>query len=527
MLKKYLLILIGSLSLILTMVKSGWNYSYGVGFWGANGHDGIWHIALAESLARGTLNSPIFAGFAIQNYHIGFDLVLAIANKITNIPIPNLYFQIFPVIFTLLIGYLTYEFTLRWTKSSRSAFFATFLIYFGGSFAYLIGRGESTFWSQQAISTLINPPFALSLIFILLGLINLLKNKKILGIIFFGLLIEVKVYAGILILVGLFLSKNFKVFFGTLLVSLLLYFNMGNFSTGLVIFQPFWFLETMMNTSDHVGWAKFGEAMLNYKSGDVYFKGFIAYAVAFLIFILGNFGTRIFFIKDVFKKLDSTKILMLGIIGAGIIIPTFFVQSGTPWNTIQFLYYSLFLSGILAGITLSNIKTSMNRIIEVTVILLTIPTSILTLKDVYIPSRPPAKLSVDEISALKFLSSQPDGIVLTYPFDQKKAKEAEGNPPRPLYLYASTAYVAAYSKHQVFLEDEINLDITGYAWKDRRTEIEKWYKETDQEKTRKFLSDNNIKYVYWVKPQRALLGEGQLGLEKIFENGEAMIYVVK
>ena len=218
------------------------------------------------------------------------------------------------------------------------------------------------------------------------------------------------------------------------------------------------------------------------------------------------------------------EIFLFSIIAAGVIIPMFFLQKGTPWNTIQFMYYSLFFSGILAGIALVKINTTLIYII---IVVLTVPTSISTLKDVYLPGRSPAMLSKDEISALNFLESQPDGVVLTYPFDRQKAKEAEVNPPRPLYLYESTAYVSAYSAKPVFLEDEVNLEITGYDWKSRRAEIEDWYKESDQTKVREFLSKNNIKYIYWLKGQRAYLGEGQLGIEKIFENNEVDVFVVK
>src|SRR3990172_3661184 len=92
------------------------------------------------------------------------------------------------------------------------------------------------------------------------------------------------------------------------------------------------------------------------------------------------------------------------------------------------------------------------------------PNSIGTLGH-YLPARPPAMISNEELEALKFLSTQPMGVVLTYPFDKFKAKEAEANPPRPLYLYESTAYVSSFAKKPVFLEDEVNLDITGYAWR--------------------------------------------------------------
>ena len=38
---------------------------------------------------------------------------------------------------------------------------------------------------------------------------------------------------------------------------------------------------------------------------------------------------------------------------------------------------------------------------------------------------------------------------------------------------------------------------------------------------------NNIKYVYWLKGQRAFYGEGQLGITKIFENSSVDIFQVE
>jgi len=64
----------------------------------------------------------------------------------------------------------------------------------------------------------------------------------------------------------------------------------------------------------------------------------------------------------------------------------------------------------------------------------------------------------------------------------------------------------------------------NYDWQDRRNLILNWYKEPNKELAQKFLSENKIKYVYWLKPQRAMLGESQLGLMKIFENNECIIY---
>jgi len=78
----------------------------------------------------------------------------------------------------------------------------------------------------------------------------------------------------------------------------------------------------------------------------------------------------------------------------------------------------------------------------------------------------------------------------------------------------------------VFLEDQVNLNITGYNWPERREKVEKFLDSLDHDHVYNFLRENNISYVYWVNSQRARLGEAQLGMERIFENSEVRIYRV-
>ncbi len=560
--KHLLLILVGSISWVLVMVRSGLLCGYGVGFWGPNGHDAVWHIALAESLGRGSLEMPTFAGQTLKNYHVGFDLFLVLLNKLTGISVSNLYFQILPPIIAISIGVLVYRFVFIWKKSKVMALWSTFFVYFGGSFGWIVTffregifSGESMFWSQQAISTLINPPFALSAAILMSGLVVLTKYEKqrsiqlsFLAVVLFGVLIEVKAYAGILALGGLFVAGIYDylkegrlgiifIWLGSLVVSVILFIPLNRNSSNLLVFRPLWFLETMMQLTDRVGWLRYGEAMVNWRYGHVFWKAAPAYFIAFLIFWYGNMGTRLAgeftiakWIKN-YKKLSFIEIFILAVIFGGVLISTLFLQKGTPWNTIQFFYYTLFFMAILAGIGFSGILEKIKNIntkafMVFGVIVFTVPTSIITLKNDYLTSRPPAKLSIAEKEALEFLAKQPEGVVLTYPFDALESKEAETTPPRPLYLYVSTAYVSAFAKKPVFLEDEINLDITGYDWKGRRAEVEKFYKSMDQDFVWDFLRRNNISYIYWVKPQRATLGEAQLGLTRIFENKEVDVYKV-
>ncbi len=558
--KMLLLILVGTIIWSLTMIKSGLIYDYGVGFWGPNGHDGVWHIAVIKGLARGSWKIPVFSGELLKNYHIGYDLLLSWIYKLTFIPVEIIYFQIMPPILALLTGILAYKFVYDWRRSKLQAFWATFFVYFGGSLGWVVTLirtggigGESLFWSQQSISTLINPPFALSIVLILAGLILLQKglksnNKRQLTLVsfIFGILIQIKVYAGLLVIGGLFVAGLWRmvkrqgmtlmrVFSGAAIISALLFFPLMGDAGNTAVFKPFWFLETMMSFPDRFNWQRFAEAMVNYKLAGNLIKGSTAYVVAFLIFIVGNFGTRL--VKDVwiFKKIKDFKnmyfidVFLLSMIGAGIILPMFFIQRGTPWNTIQFMYYSLMFSGVLAGVALGEFLKKKSKIYIILtslfIILFTVPTTIGTLQH-YLPARPPAKLSNAELEALKFLSEQPEGVVLTYPFDKDAADAAINNPPRPLYLYESTAYVSAFSNKPVYLEDEVNLEITGYEWRARREKAERFFSADINDEAKTFVADNNISYIYLIRNQIPTMDTYQGNLEEIFVNDEVNIFRV-
>ncbi|MFC1649233.1 hypothetical protein ACFL2C_00785 [Patescibacteria group bacterium] len=552
-----LVIVVGTIAWSLTMVRSGlcWggSCSNGIGFWGPNGHDGIWHITMIKSLARGSWEMPIFAGFPIRNYHIGYDFLISMMHKLTLVDVSTLQFQIIPVVLAILLGIFVHLFVKEWTKSSAASAWTLFFIYFGGSLGWLVNLlrggsidGESVFWAQQSVSTLINPPFAMSLMvmFVALWLMQKSiggKSKKYLLVatFLFGLLIQIKVYAGVLALLSLLASglyliykkRNFtvfRVFAGALLISLIIFLPMNWGSSSVIEWKPFWFVQTLFEFSDRFNWPRMASAIANYRLGGQWLKYLAAVSVGSVVFIIGNFGTRalsIFYGLKRFRKLDYLDVFIFSVIAAGIVAPMFFVQKGTVWNTIQFLYYSLIFSGVLAGIWLSgwlsDLKFNVLKYLFAGLIVaLTIPTTLATLRFHYLPNRPPARLSTQELEALEFLSTQADGVVLVQPFDAQAALEAQSHPPRPLYLYESSAYVSAYSNKPLFMEDEVNLNITGYNWSTRRAETEKFFEFNDME----FLTKNNINYLYLLKEKEETVH--MFELKNIFENDEVVIFKV-
>jgi hypothetical protein len=550
-----LLIVLGSITWLLTQVKNGLLYNFGYGYWGPSGHDAIWHLSLISELQRSIPpQNPIFAGEALNNYHYFFDLLLALSGKLFSIDNQELLFRHFPLLISVFSGILIYKvvksiaYFLK--KDDNFAFysglFSVFFLYFGGSFGWVVSLfreknfgGETMFWAQQSISTLINPPFALSVVIFLSGLYLFYeflnnKGKNWLNIslisLLWGSLIEFKAYAGVLVLASLFLvtlervilKRDFRllpIFIGSLLISLLVFFPNNLGSTSLFVFSPLWIVYSMILFPDRLGWYRLNLAA---ESG-VGYKVFLASAIGVGIYLLGNLGTRVLSIFA-FKEIFSLR-LLLYIALFGTLIPLLFIQKGTNWNSIQFFYYSLLIFDIFASFTLAKIFTRSKRLLGAVIvavtILLTIPTSLDTLKH-YLPPRPPSRLSRAEIEGLKFLNKEPNGTVLTLAFDPK-AKDKYGAPV-PLYAYTSTAYVSAFANKPVFLEDMINLEILGIDYKGRVNLLRDFAKIPDQSK--RILKENNISYVYIVKASNFQEDESKMGILKIFENAEVSIYKV-
>ncbi len=546
------IILISSLILSLTMIRSGLKYDFGLGFWGPNGHDGIWHLSLINQLKQQIPPpNPVFSGTTLSQYHWGFDLLVALISKFTFLNPSILYFQLLPFIFALLIGFLSYKLAYLITKNNRVSLFFVILNYFAGSFGWiytlLVNRhfgGESLFWSMQSASTLLNPPFALSLILTLTGLILWQKYQTkspkyavIIGLIF-GFLSGIKVYAGILVGLGFSLLCLYNLFFDKpkfkfnavicltmAFVSLIILALLGVLnSSSLIEFKPFWFTHSMIESFDKFYWPRLASYRYNQTNRLI---SFILELGLILIFLIGNLGLRflgIFSLNHQHSKTQSSfKFLTLSVCLLAFAAPLFFVQKGTAWNTIQFFYYGLFFANFYFAIFLSHLWQKY-RLTSLIILFIACLTSFATIKD-YLGFPPPASLPSSEIQALNFLKNKPQGIVLTYPYNPHL--KTDMSTPIPLYAYETTAYVSAFSGHQSFLEDEMNLDITGFDWQTRRQEVDKFFAATDKFYARGFLLNHKIDYIYLTNQQKLPLTIEDLQIDQIYDQGQIRLYQVR
>lgn len=551
----WILILIGTAVWGVTTFKSGLMFNYGFGYWGPNGHDAIWHLSLITQLQKSfPPENPIFAGETLSNYHFLYDLVIARSSTLLNIDIQNLLFRFFPILISLLIGLLSYKliFSIAGFSSEKykklAAYLGVFFIYFGGSFGWIVSYfksktfgGESMFWSQQAISTQLNPPFAFSLVLLLTAVLLInegikngaLKSKRFLLItsLIIGVIVGFKAYAGVLLFLGLGLyalerlifKKDFSILLLTVvsgLISAIIFLPNNSSSNSLFIFEPLWLVKTMVESPDRLGWMRFNLTIIS----GVWYKVIPALFIATVIFIVGNLGLRIFSFAAL-KSLVSQRILFWITLG-GIFLSLTLIQKGTNWNTVQFFYYTAFVLSLFTGIGLCLIIKKLPKVIGFIVVfltvLLTIPTTLDTLSQ-YTPVLPSAYLPKGEYEALNFLKQQPGGIVLSLDFNEKQ--KVRYTPPYPLAVYTSTAYVAAFSTHPSFVADSVNLDILGIDYKGRLNIQKDLFRNSAH--LNQTLKKNNIKYIYILKNQNANLNESFLGIKKIFENADIYIYQVE
>ncbi len=544
-----LIILAGTVFQVIPTFKSGLNFSYGMGLWGPNTHDGIWHMALVNQLIKSVPpENPVYAGVILKNYHFFYDLLIAATNYLSTVPVADLIFRFYPIFFSLMLGVGSYYLALKLFRSKIAGLFSLYLIYSAGSFGWIVEflrerhiGGESAFWANQSVSFNLNPPFAISLV-IIIALFHILFHLSFsfrlrnifLVILLAGSLIGFKSYGAILILVSLLLVGSFKkqlyfliIFSGAALISLLIFLPNFDLTSNLLIFAPFWFIHSMIDSPDRVGWVRLSLAREAGITTHNWFKFILAEALSLAIFIAGNLGLRVISLISLIKIktiIKDEKILFIFIFALlSFMIPILFIQSGNPWNTIQFSYYGLYVAALVSGVVLFKL-TKLPKYIAVLVIfiiLILAPINSAVTANSYLSKNPHAFISAGELQGLQFLANQTDGVVLTFPYDSRlKQRFAE---PWPVYAYDSTAYIAALSKKSVYIEDEPQNQILLTDYKKRLVASKDFFLKPVSEEM-KFLLDNNIKYVYLPKIFNVRLDESTKLIKNIFENEEVVIY---
>lgn len=524
----------------------------GYNFWGAHGHDAIWHLAIANvSFNKFPFIAPTFSGENLYGYNYLLDFFIFLLTKI-GIPAIISYFKLLPIVWFIL--FTTLLVTLGKRIKDEPIFVGLFLFfnYFAGSFYYLIKlyrdhsiNDSSTQLPQPIVLMMSNPPYAFSLIFLIILMI-LLKNRKfnlkiivVVGICLF-IIMGLKFYGGVIsaFLVFLFFTLEFLVkdikkyikyifFIGLFIFFSIIFFYdpVQSLKTGSIFaFVPFAMVHTITEESNKFYLRGMTDARYYLMAHGVGPRLIAIEALNLLIFLFFYLGTRFFglvYIPILFlkRKLDKFDYSIILTICFSILLSITLVQKAEWWNTMQFFSYAIFLSTIYLSKLVYSLwqgKKIIIKLIAIIIIFLSIPTSY-DLTKFFLVTPGATFLSRYEIDALNFLKKQPDGIAYM-PLYNKAWKNY--TKPNPLFAYEDTAYIAAFSGKQVYFADELQLRLTGVEYLRRMEKMKQMdcsiLKEIDYVYEIRELPDSD-KIIIKCQPYNS---------SKIYENKKVIIYSI-
>lgn len=555
--------LVGIIGQLLVIAPSGMTINGNLVFWSSNGHDGSWHIALMNEIAKGfPLGNPALGGERIYNYHFFSDILPTFFSQYFHISNLNLYFRLFPFITSLLLGATAYILALRLTGNKIVGIWSVILTYFAGSFGYIVTflkdrsiEGESLFWGTQIQSASGNPPQILSDIIVISILVTLIvflqsKNKKLLSaiMILVGSLVMFKVYAavvvffalGVLSLWEIFSKKSFYILILTAvagIISAVIYLPNVISSTSFLIFSPGWYLRTMMVEPSRINYVDYILKIEYYlRRGDwkSYLRIVQLVGYSLIIFIVGNLGVRslgLFEIRKIISQIKFQPIFLAiySIIIVSLVLPLLFIQRGVAANTSQFLQYFLLLTSFLAAIFISELFQKIKYflpklIISLIIVAIAIPTQVVLLMQINLRA-PFAQITGKELGALEFLKNNTptDSLILTPPND-KNYRSPKNTPD--MWEWFDTSYVSAFSNRDTFLADIEQMEIMGYNYKNRLEVQNKVFNEVNINSVDTLLKNEKINYLYFPVAASPKIDLSKTNYQEVFNNGYVEVWKV-
>lgn len=451
--------------------------------------DDSWHLALINELrAHFPPDNPGFAGVPLKGYHYFYNFLLAKVSQVFPLSPPSLHFHFFPLLMAFLWGIGVYLLMYKWSRDRRAALWAVFLTQFGGSFSFILHlKGhtgsslDSAFGISQPATSLINPPFSISIVILITALFALYQyldtrqNNWLVPLILCGGLITMfKVYAGMIFLGGfmlLVLLEFFKKRFGLLkafLVIIALFFGtygvLADHSARL-LFYPFWAPHKVL--LDNMPWYGYEEKHYTYSKYSV-IRGLIKIEVyALYVFIIGNLGTRVVGLLGLplkNRKLPSLfSLTLLAMLVISFLTPLFFIQTGKVFEIIQMAWYFLFFSALFASLGLSKLfSLKYSRILKflffATILITTLPSAYEKYKTLAAISTKRTSLSTPYFKAMQFLRLQGsyENTVLEIP--AKRVTPTEEDLRR--WYKGSSPAIVAFSNKRSFLNYQF-IDFPG------------------------------------------------------------------
>lgn len=488
----WIVVICGFVVLMSTTMLSGKDYCFenrcGDYYWGAHEHDGIWHMALAETAFESwPPTMPSYSGAQLIGYNWLMDYPLALLAK-AGIGVKFSYFSLLPIVWFISMLATFKRFASRYQPNDWFYPILLFFLFFGNSLSFLLNYwhrgsllGGSSILAMQPPAMLTNIQYALTLpliavaMSILLGKIYKPKDNWSLGLIVF-FTFGLKFYGGAilatLIIANSILTKKYLRIVVTLVgvaLAAVIFYKPTSVTEPIFSLRPLATVYPIIEEKS-LAYSQFlAQARYTYQNSPLII---LVGAVAVGVFLVLNFGARLIGLwklqhMNVFEK--SVFIAMTTAILANILL----VQRGEWWNTVQFLYYGMLLMSIFAASVLANLLSNTPRLgkwILAITIFLSIPNLIDTIK-IFWAMPPGSYISRGEIQILNQLKMLPAGTVLALPVEVESHASSNQALPLPLHQRYESAYVAAYSGKTTYLNDLVQSRLVGIDYQKRLNDV--------------------------------------------------------
>jgi len=375
--KKILILFsIFSLCFLIPYYSSG-DFGSFVSLIGVHYSDSPLHIALINELKRQfPPMDPGMAGARLSAYHFFYNFASSILSSSLFVSSETIHFRVMPIIFAILWPFLVFFIARELFRNTIAGVYSVFFSMFGTSFSwYILWKYhiplsfDSGLGILQPPNSLLNPPFASSVIVLLLGIYGLIKYEKsknyswlVPTVICLGSVVEYKVYAGIVALAGLGIytlirlwRDKARIVIGGVLALCIAFVVYWPFTgkSGFLIWAPLWAPHEVARNV--LTFLRYDNAVY------VYGRLFDPMRIVGLeltvlwYFIIGNFGLRtiglILLGIGLFRKSENRILyFVFGIMFlVSFLVPLLCMQSLKPFEISQMFNYSLLILSFPTG----------------------------------------------------------------------------------------------------------------------------------------------------------------------------------
>jgi len=439
----------------------------GISLFGAHFVDSTWHIALINNLGKSIPpENPIFSGTLLTNYHYLVDLQISLIHRVTQIPVPQLYFSVIGPFYIFVLTTLVYRFANILTKSIIGGISSILVLLLGSNWYYLFGANPSIAWVDFFSTKTVNYPLLFSLCLSIVFIELITNSKSKIRSVVIGLLIGfsflIKSHTAVVLIISLGIYGFIKIFnknsypiialLSSFFVLVPVFMFTMNFSSGVLRLFPLWFIKTMYESPDRLNQVNWELKRLTLSSYKAYLGIAKLYIAGIATFLIINFGPLS--IGLISKKI--TKYMLIVVI-VSIFIPLLVIQNGAPWNSIQFIYVAYIPLTLGVAILISKMYRQ-NRLLGLMTMMILFASLLPGNKyiiDQYAQYLGRYNIPPDQVELIKFLKTLPGSTIVT---DTS---------------FFSGSYIQAYTGKSLFVGDSQMLESLAIDANSRLADFDK------------------------------------------------------